>query len=463
MSDDWKDEGGRTAGGVVPFRRPPGAHTVSIGGEKYVLSDIVPALMESLADTPDDPRIIRGPAPSDPFKYLWVYNLDRKTLAAFRVTDGNEKFYGSAKDDVAIVVKLDRKGHLNRVDDGAFRRIEAEMRKREDETIRRLEEYIRENETTFQKNVNRLTRAYFDEVVRPKVERAIADVRRGATPLGFKPMNIPKPVEEQKVVFAIDSVLSKELTTSKVDAYLTRHGVDLDAGDNQASYWALNDVRDEVYDEYARSTKTASADHFRYDLGRVRSIVDRCNDAGSRQESIEEFSGYFECSFQLVAVDAIKSEDVWKDVKLQKVLKDIDDGKSLEPISLVDDNGHLKIEDGIHRFNASKMRGFDRIPAIVRKWVRVELPPAASDQPKLDDGTWVKLHRSVTEDGERYQYGVIVRTLGSTTIKRAKRWRYEVALVNAALGYPTFNDLVDTDFEPTKPPTWGRNYKLPES
>jgi hypothetical protein len=244
----------KDAGGVVPFRRPP-THSITIGGVKLALSDVPPPMLAEIEDMAADPRLIRGPKPTDPFKYLWLYNTDHKTLIGFRVTDGNEKHYGPAHEDAGLVVKLDKKGQLNRVPDHVVRDVESEMRHREDELLRSLQKYIAEHEDDFQKTVNKLTQDYFDEFVRPKIDRGVADVLKGATPIGFKPYMQHRPIEEQKVVHVLDSVMSRELTTHKVDAYLMRHGVDLEAGDRQASYWALNDVRDAAYDEYLKKVK----------------------------------------------------------------------------------------------------------------------------------------------------------------------------------------------------------------
>ena len=120
---------------VVPFRpRPPSGPTTEIGGKKYVLTDYSPFGGNELSDGGEGhARLIEVPSSGSKFKYLWAYDTDRKLVAAWRVTDGNEKAYGSAQQEMHHVVHLEKHGQLNRVTSGEFSHIEAEMRHREDE------------------------------------------------------------------------------------------------------------------------------------------------------------------------------------------------------------------------------------------------------------------------------------------------------------------------------------------
>ncbi len=240
---------------VVPFRpRPPSGPTTEIGGKKYVLTDYSPFGGNELSDGGEGhARLIEVPSSGSKFKYLWAYDTDRKLVAAWRVTDGNEKAYGSAQQEMHHVVHLEKHGQLNRVTSGEFSHIEAEMRHREDENTKALKKWIEEEKTDYQATVDRLAREFFEHHVRPKLDKAVHDVKAGVIPLGFKEHPHPHASPElQRISYVVGNILTKDFTPEKVDAYLKTKGIDPDAPehDMQASYWAVGDIRDATYDEY---------------------------------------------------------------------------------------------------------------------------------------------------------------------------------------------------------------------
>lgn len=245
----------RHAGVVVPFvpRVPKNTHTILIAGVKYVLSTYWPGVMgdisEELPETEGGARVIRQ-EDMDPWKYLWAYDTDKQILAMWRVSDGNNKEWGNARTASRTIVALEKKGQLNRVDNAQFRRIEAEMSKLERDYGASLEKWVDELKDDFQRRVDVLVQEYFDKSVRPVMDRAVANVDAGATPIGFKPSEGSSfPLERQMKSFVTSNIYNNLFTLDKIDAYVQAQGVDLESGDIQATQWAQGDV----WLEYAKS------------------------------------------------------------------------------------------------------------------------------------------------------------------------------------------------------------------
>lgn len=247
---------GRRAGVVVPFspKAPRNTHTVLIAGTKYVLSTHWPGvfgdLTEEIREEEGGARIIRQDD-MDPWKYLWVYDTEKQTLAMWRVSDGNNKEWGSARSSTAArtILLLDKKGQLNRVDHTQFQRISSEMDKLEREHEESLERWVEETKDDFQRRVDVLVREYFDKVVRPVMDRAVASVESGAVPIGFKRTEGGFPVERQMKSYVTSRIYNDLFSLDKIDEYVQSRGVDLNSGDIQATQWAQGDV----WMEYARS------------------------------------------------------------------------------------------------------------------------------------------------------------------------------------------------------------------
>lgn len=251
---EWGGWSGRRAGVVMPLtpRAPKNTHTILIAGVKYVLSTHWPGVMgdisEKLPESEGGARVIRQDD-MDPWKYLWAYDTDKQVLAMWRASDGNNKEWGAARTAARTIMFLEKKGQLNRVDNTQFRRIEAEMSKLERESNASLEKWVEELKTDFQRRVDTLVQEYFDKVVRPVMDRAVANVDAGAVPIGFKATAGGFPVDRQMKSFVTSSIYNNLFTLDKIDAYVQARGVDLESGDIQATQWAQGDV----WLEYAKS------------------------------------------------------------------------------------------------------------------------------------------------------------------------------------------------------------------
>jgi len=243
------------AGPVVPLGpRGPKIPTVLIAGRKYVLStdggDLGDLAEEEFGN---DPRIIRGPV-SNKWKYLWVYDTDRQRLVMWRATDGNEKFEDSSRSQSSRIVRLERKGQLNRVTHEEFRKVETFMRKLEDEALESLQKSIELNKDDFQRDVDKALDELLDHL-RPKLEAQLRPIEQGAVPFGWKPPEVvdnPVWVERSKRTFVISRFFEKEFSLEKCEDYLRSKGLDvMEPGrDSQAAQWARGDLMDATYERY---------------------------------------------------------------------------------------------------------------------------------------------------------------------------------------------------------------------
>jgi hypothetical protein len=241
----------------APPPRPKGK-TFRFHGNVYALSTEEAPMMVS--DEPEQKgegaRLIEGPKPADPWKFLWVLDTDRDFVAMWRVTDGNEKAAGRSSYFTPILTKLDRKGQINRVSHDEFKDIDREMRRREGATLRSLQKWVEESKTDYQRVVDEVAHEVFHNDIEPSLKRRVREVLQGAHPFGFE-VN-PRILDhasgtQQAVTFVVGEELQK-LTMEKVEDALRSRGVDPDAPghDIQAADWAAKDVMEEVYKEYSR-------------------------------------------------------------------------------------------------------------------------------------------------------------------------------------------------------------------
>lgn len=263
MSDLVHRVATRYAAVVIPFKPKPGVPTATIGGRKYVLStfrgegmDVSEKVDEGGPGT-GHARYIHLPS-NTPWRYLWVFDAEKKIVAMWQVSEGDLKIHGPSGHFASMIVHLEKKGQLNRVTHEEYHDLEKRMERVYDETVSGLKTFFEQNDSDFQKKVNAGVQEYYAKYVKPKVDRAISDVLNGAIPLGFKPYDSPhRSTQSQAIGYNVGMVLKRELDLAKVEEALVHMGINVHSPheDNQATYWAIGDVKDTVLDrlstEYA--------------------------------------------------------------------------------------------------------------------------------------------------------------------------------------------------------------------
>lgn len=246
----------RYAADIVPLRPKPTGPTIQIAGKKYALSDYFPMLSEIIGDPqPGGAKLIDVGGPR--FSYLWVYDTDRKAVAMFRVSDGDEKVYGTANQFTTEILTLERRKQLNRVTNAEFRAIHRWMNDKQDETLKAMKEYLEAQADEWDKLSKKLVRDLFEDKILPGILRRWEDLDKGVKPLGFKANpNIPRPPEDQAKMFVANEAL-KAFSLAAVEDYIRSKGFDPDNppgdGDFQAVDWARQDVIDEFYEANFKS------------------------------------------------------------------------------------------------------------------------------------------------------------------------------------------------------------------
>lgn len=243
---------------VVPFGgKPKNPHMIKIHGVNYFLSnDGGPLGSDDDDEDQDRPgnlggaRIISG---KRGFKYLWVMNTERKWVTMWRVTDGNNKLEESASSLQSKIVRLDRKNQFNRVDHKTYLIIKAVMNRIADDEMAAMKRTIENNKSDMEREIGRMVRDYFNDMVRHQIETAISRLGENVTPLGFKPHDSnPANRMRQMIVYVIGQILRRDFTEDKVNTYLRTEGVDLDSPEVgiQDVEWAINEVTEETYEQY---------------------------------------------------------------------------------------------------------------------------------------------------------------------------------------------------------------------
>jgi hypothetical protein len=246
------------AANVVQLRPRQSGPKVEIVGRHYVLSTDSGPLMGDLAEDMTPPeeggaRLIAPPAHANKWRYLWAYDTENQVLAMWRASDGDEKVFDNAKHQGSQIIRLEKKGQLNRVTSAEFRAIDGHMHRRTQDTIDELKRVVQENKGDAERTVDLLAHNFFEKNVAHHIERAISNIERGATPIGFKPYD-PKAdavsLKRQACSFVIGQIFKKEMTEAHLEAYLRQHKFDLDSVHNQVLEWALGDIRDEAYERF---------------------------------------------------------------------------------------------------------------------------------------------------------------------------------------------------------------------
>ena len=170
-----------------------------------------------------------------------------------------------------------------------------------------------------------------------------------------------------------------------------QHNMDEAFADCFASYYFGHAELKQRYPEWASviqrivGTKTATGrpSSYRVDARKADQMVARANDPESQAESDATLGGHDVAEFRLVPIQDINVPPVWHPGRLKSIEAALDVGTPLPPVTLVQTPQGLEISDGIHRTNASKLRGFTSVPAVVYTWV--ETPRMAGPRPMKEE------------------------------------------------------------------------------
>lgn len=255
----------KQAGPVVPFPSKHKVPTQVIHGRRYVLSDYWPmgaGVSEDMApEGGGGARLITGPG--NRWRYLWLYDTERQILAMWRHSDGNEKFHDKVREHAHNVYTLEKKGQLNRVTREEFVTVEREMRKREDDTIKALQKSVAESATDWDRKVNEILDTWFSRNVEPSLNRRLAELDKGVTPLGFKVnpalLEHGKNAEQQARQWLVTKSLEGFDQSAAYDVVSKVVGFDAynpPEGDPQAVQWAWGDFLERVFEKYELRSRT---------------------------------------------------------------------------------------------------------------------------------------------------------------------------------------------------------------
>lgn len=201
----------------------------------------------------------------------------------------------------------------------------------------------------------------------------------------------------------------------------------------------------EYIHEVVRRRKT----HFVIDNRRLADL----NDRAGRRESMKEDGGYYKYSIKLIPVADIDVPPVWNPGRFDQALKHMKNGDKLDPIRarLDEKDGKWKINDGIHRANASIEMGYSHVPVFVEEWVDTpdKYVKPEPEKPQLAVGDWVKFKKPQFGG---FRYAQVEELLPPWVHKGVKRWRYGLKLVSKT-GSDS-GDFQDGDFDPVIPPRW---------
>jgi len=219
---------------------------LAIRGRKYALSTDGGPLGDRTEDETleGDGRFIGPPQGANKWRYLWAYDTDKNIVAMWRVSDGNEKVWGTASQMSSKIVALDRKQQLNRVSNAEFRIISAEMMRREDASLASMQDYLETMKDEATRRLDKLVADYADEKVVPVLLRRLGDLERGVVPFDFKarPGTPPEIVERQMAGSILSQTFKQLMSRDDVEGWLASKGFDTSLVDSQAVGWAMDDA-----------------------------------------------------------------------------------------------------------------------------------------------------------------------------------------------------------------------------
>lgn len=249
----------RQAGPVVPLNVKPHGPVETIHGRRYQLSDWW-SMSDGIADLASPEGEAGGAKLIDVggnrFRYLWVFDTDRRALTMWRHSDGDEKYSARESSSMQEIHTLEKKKQLNRVTHEEFQQVEREMQRRADDHYKALKQWAKENESDLEKEAAVILRTWFDRNIRPSLERKFSELDKGVIPFGFKlnPALLQHRSEKRqarqwlltKALEGFDQAAAYGVVSKAVgyDAYDPPNG-----GDAQAVQWAWSDFIEHVYEE----------------------------------------------------------------------------------------------------------------------------------------------------------------------------------------------------------------------
>jgi hypothetical protein len=123
------------------------------------------------------------------------------------------------------------------------------MEKRGDDALDSMKKYLKDNETDFQKEANRLTQMYYEKFMKKKIDMAIRKADSDVILLGFKLQpEVLKYISEirQRRNFCLDQVM-EYFNWQKIEKWAIKQGFNPETGDSQAIYWAWNDLTENIH------------------------------------------------------------------------------------------------------------------------------------------------------------------------------------------------------------------------
>jgi hypothetical protein len=248
------------------FEFPHRPERVEVGSRSYALSDVgvpVKGLPDDPPEEEDDESARVIDMGGNRWRYIWVWEPASDRLDMYRFSDGEWKVFSTRSEFPETFAQLQRSGQLNTVTAEGLVEFEAAMRQRGDEALSALQEWWEEEKGDQQRLVDALVLRFYEEQVRPEVERAWEEIDRGVFPFDFSMRDFPESKEDQARMHVLHRVMERLGFTRKEDSELERFVLrslglssweDLD--DQQSIEWAQGDVLDQrVYPTVKRGQR----------------------------------------------------------------------------------------------------------------------------------------------------------------------------------------------------------------
>lgn len=243
------------------FSFPERPERVTIGERTFALSDVgVPmnvldAGIDLDIELPDEPARVIDMG-GERFRYIWVHEPESDRLEMYRYSDGEWKVLSNSREFPGTFRKLRETGQLNTVTPQELQAFETEMRRRSDAALASLQSWWEEAKGDEQRKVDDLVAAFFEERVRPVVERGFAEIEQGVYPFDFEFNERVAdfvPREEQARMHVLRKAMEREDFSYGEDSALEKYVLQglghrswEDLEDQQSIQWAFHDFLDQV-------------------------------------------------------------------------------------------------------------------------------------------------------------------------------------------------------------------------